>query len=72
MHSYMKGVGYMLFRCSDYPQCKTYLKVSEVEIEVVDTEMISKELSIKHFIREIEGKPTWEALYHANEEGTAA
>jgi hypothetical protein len=68
----MKGVDYMRFRCSDYPQCKTYLKVREVEFEVINAEMISKDLSLEHFLSAIEGKPTWEALFLANDELTAA
>jgi cob(I)alamin adenosyltransferase len=68
----MKGVDYIRFRCSVYPQCKTYLKVREVEFEIANTQMISKKLSIERFIKEVEGKPTWEALHLANEEATCA
>jgi ssDNA-binding Zn-finger/Zn-ribbon topoisomerase 1 len=72
MHSYMKGVEYMRFRCSDYPQCKTYLKVREVAFEIADADMIAKDLKIDSFINGVEGRPAWEALYLANEEVTAA
>lgn len=72
MHSYMKGVEYMRFRCSDYPKCKTYLKVQDVAFEIVDADMIAKDLNIYSFIKEVEGKPIWEALYLANDEVTAA
>jgi transposase-like protein len=72
MHSYMKSADHIRFRCSDYPQCKTYLKVSEVEFEVLNAEMLSNAFRLKQFIKEIEGKPTWEAIHLANEEATAA
>jgi hypothetical protein len=72
MHSYMKAVNHIRFRCSDYPSCKTYLKLYEVAFEIINAEMISNELSIEQFISRVKGKPTWEALYLANEEATAA
>jgi ssDNA-binding Zn-finger/Zn-ribbon topoisomerase 1 len=72
MHSYMKGVDYIRFRCSNYPQCKTYLKVHEVEFEIVDAVMISKDLSIEQFLNEVQGKPLWEVFHLANEEAMAA
>jgi hypothetical protein len=68
----MKGVEYMRFRCSAYPQCKTYVKVREVAFEIVNAKMIAKDFKLDSFIREVEGKPTWEALYLANDEVTAA
>lgn len=72
MHSYMKGPDHIRFRCSDYPRCKTYLKTRKVEFEIVGAEMISKECNLEQFVGTVQGKPTWEALYLANEEATAA
>jgi ssDNA-binding Zn-finger/Zn-ribbon topoisomerase 1 len=72
MHSYMKGVKYMRFRCSDYPNCKTYLKARDVAFEIVNADMIAKDLSMASFIKEVEGRPTWKALYLAHDEVTAA
>jgi transposase-like protein len=72
MHSYMKGGDHIRFRCSDYPRCRTYLKMTEVEFEVINAEMISTDFSLKTFIDNVEGKPTWEAFHLTNEESTAA
>jgi len=68
----MKGVDYIRFRFSNYPQCKTYLKVHKVEFEIVDAGLISKDLSIEQFLKQVQGKPLWEVFHLANEEATAA
>jgi hypothetical protein len=68
----MKGVDYIRFRCSNHPQCKTYVKVQEVAFEVVGSGLISKDLSIEHFLKEVEGKPLWEVFHLAHDEATAA
>jgi transposase-like protein len=56
MHSYMKAVNHIRFRCSDYPRCKTYLKLYELAFEIIDAEMISNNLSIEQFIGRVKGK----------------
>jgi hypothetical protein len=46
--------------------------MTEVEFEVINAEMISTDFSLKTFIDNVEGKPTWEAFHLTNEESTAA
>ena len=70
MHSYMKGVDYVRFRCSDFPKCHTYKKVCQAAFEIVQNDFISNEFQIKHFMSAVKGRPVWEAVYLANEEAT--
>jgi DNA-directed RNA polymerase subunit RPC12/RpoP len=71
-HAYMKNSHLVRFRCSDYPKCKTYLKTDEVEFEIVNVDMYSKEFSFEKLIIAMEGKPIWEVLHIANEEITSS
>lgn len=70
MHSYMKGSDYVWFRCSDFPNCRTYEKVSNVEFEIPSFGLVSKDFNMTHFINAVEGKPVWETLHLANGEAT--
>jgi hypothetical protein len=35
MHIYMRSDSFIRFRCSDYPKCRTFTKLTE-EVELVD------------------------------------
>jgi DNA-directed RNA polymerase subunit RPC12/RpoP len=72
MHSYMKHPDYIRFRCSDYPHCKTYLKVHEAEFELTSSEMVSETFNLEVFFSKIRGKPTWEVLHLTHVEVTAS
>lgn len=72
MHSYMQGPDYIRFRCSDYPRCRTFFKTSEAQFETMQNGMISAEFSLEIFLNTVMGRPSWEALYLANKEATAA
>lgn len=72
MHSYMQGPDYIRFRCSDYPRCRTFVKSREAEFETMQDGMISVDFSLNDFVRAVKGRPSWEVLYLANKEATAA
>lgn len=72
MHSYMQGPDYIRFRCSEYPRCRTFVKSSEAEFETMQDGMISMDYSLNDFLNEVKGRPSWEVLYLANKEATAA
>jgi DNA-directed RNA polymerase subunit RPC12/RpoP len=72
MHSYMQGPDYIRFRCSDYPRCRTFLKTTEAEFETMWEGMISMDFSLDEFVTAVKGRPSWEVLYMANREATAA
>lgn len=70
MHSYMKGSDYVRFRFSDFPNCRTYEKISNVEFEIPSFGLVSKDFNMTRFINAVEGKPVWETFHLAHEELT--
>ncbi len=46
----MKCLDYVRFGCSDFPQCRTYIKSLNIEFGTMTDDLISNDLDIEHFI----------------------
>jgi hypothetical protein len=68
----MKSQGYIRFRCSGYPRCKTFLKSEDVEFESLWDGNLSAEINFRNFLSKVDNYRICDTLWLANQEATRA
>ena len=73
MHCYRKEEKYVRFRCSQYPNCKTYVKIENPFVlnEVKNKSLISEEYNLAYFINSVKTKSRDEVILLAVREATS-
>lgn len=74
MHCYRKEGGYIRFRCSQYPECKTYAKVrvAETSKRTRNISIISDQYDFICFLNTVKEKKRNEVILLASQEATTA